>query len=103
MLPPPASPRRQMNVSIRFSSPDYDRFKHIADYRKMTVTALLHYVLVNSVLPRLEREMQSEQRQAQPRVPTTAPSATQDKTGEEEAFWDNLTFTTVPDGEVSQP
>jgi hypothetical protein len=52
-----------MGVNIRFSVPDYERLKAIATYREVTVTALLHYVVIHSVLPRLEREVQLEQRQ----------------------------------------
>ncbi len=100
MLPPPVSPRRQMNVSIRFSTPDYERLKHIADYRNMTVTALLHYVLVNSVLSRLERGMQNEQRQAQPAVPAAAASAAPDKEPDETLDWFDLTVTA--NGETPQ-
>jgi hypothetical protein len=61
MLPPPRSPRRDVNVSIRFSAPEYERLRRIADYRSITVAALLYHVVINAVLPKLEREVQSEQ------------------------------------------
>jgi hypothetical protein len=66
MLPPPSAPKRGRNISIRFSEVDYQRLQQVAKYRDITVTALLHYVTVHSVLPRLEREIQHEQRQGQP-------------------------------------
>lgn len=65
MLPPPPAPKREMGVNIRFSAPDYERLKMIATYREVSVTALLHYVIIHAVLPRLEREVQLEQRQPQ--------------------------------------
>jgi hypothetical protein len=53
-------------VSIRFTGDEYERLRHIADYRGISVTILLHYVITNGVLPRLEREMRKEQEHEQP-------------------------------------
>jgi hypothetical protein len=53
-------------VNIRFNAAEYDRLRHIADYRSISVTTLLHYVITNGVLPRLEREMRKEQECEQP-------------------------------------
>ena len=70
MLPPRPSPKRDIGVSIRFNAAEYDRLRHIADYRGISVTILLHYVITNGVLPRLEREMHKEQeREHQPASP----------------------------------
>jgi len=77
MLPPPPPPKRGTNVSIRFNSTDYARLKQVADYRGITVTALLHYVVVNSVIPKIEKEMQTEQRQVQATSGTTTSPLTE--------------------------
>lgn len=66
MLPPKPSPRRDIGVNIRFNAAEYERLRHIADYRGISVTILLHYVITNGVLPRLEREMRKEQEREQP-------------------------------------
>ncbi len=68
MLPPRPSPKRDIGVNIRFNALEYERLKRIADYRGLPVTTLLHYVIERHVLPRLEREMEKEQR------PSTAPT-----------------------------
>lgn len=68
MLPPKPSPKRDIGVNIRFNTAEYDRLKHIAAYRGISVTTLLHYVITNGVLPRLEREMRKEQECEQPSV-----------------------------------
>jgi len=66
MLPPKPSPKRDIGVSIRFNAAEYERLRHIADYRAISVTILLHYVITNGILPRLEREMRREQEREQP-------------------------------------
>jgi len=68
MLPPKPSPKRDIGVNIRFNTAEYERLKHIAEYRGISVTTLLHYVITNGVLPRLEREMRKEQECEQPPV-----------------------------------
>ena len=60
MLPPKPSPKREISVNIRFNAIEYERLKRIATYRGTSVTTLLHYVISNAVIPRLEREMQKE-------------------------------------------
>ena len=70
MLPPKPSPKRDIGVNIRFNTAEYERLKQIAEYRSISVTTLLHYVITNGVLPRLEREMYKEQeRERQPVLP----------------------------------
>ena len=64
MLPPPPAPKKQVGVYIRFNSPEHERFVEIAAYREMSLPALLHYVLVNSVLPKLEKEVEKEKQTA---------------------------------------
>ena len=65
MLPPKPTPKRDIAVNIRFNRLEYERLKLVADYRGISVATLLHYVVTNAVLPRLEREMQKEQDQAE--------------------------------------
>jgi len=65
VLPPKPSPRRDIGVNIRFNAAEYERLRHIAVYRGISVTILLHYVITNGVLPRLEREMRKEQEREQ--------------------------------------
>lgn len=60
MLPPKPSAKREMSVNIRFSQAEHMRLKRIADYRGLTVTALLYHVIVHAVVPRLEKEIQIE-------------------------------------------
>ncbi|MHB8624623.1 MAG: hypothetical protein ACYDBJ_10695 [Aggregatilineales bacterium] len=60
MLPPKPSPKREIGVNIRFNTIEYERLKQIATYRGISVTTLLHYVISNAVIPRLEREIQKE-------------------------------------------
>ncbi len=64
MLPPRPSPKRDIGVNIRFNALEYERLKRIADYRGLSVTTLLHYVIEHHILPRLEREMDKERQQS---------------------------------------
>jgi hypothetical protein len=66
MLPPKQSAKRNIGVNIRFNTVEYERLKRIAEYCGISVTALLHYVITNGLLPRLEREMRKEQAREQP-------------------------------------
>ena len=83
MLPPKPSPKRDIGVSIRFNAAEYDRLRHIADYRGISVTILLHYVITNGVLPRLEREMHKEQE----REPSPTPPMPQPETPAQPRDW----------------
>lgn len=69
MLPPKPSAKRDIGVNIRFNTAEYERLKRIAEYRGISVTTLLHYVIANGVLPRLEREMRKEQEHERRSVP----------------------------------
>ncbi|MHB8750529.1 MAG: hypothetical protein ACYDBJ_15220 [Aggregatilineales bacterium] len=60
MLPPKPSPKREIGVNTRFNAIEYERLKQIATYRGISVTTLLHYVISNAIIPRLEREIQKE-------------------------------------------
>lgn len=64
MLPPPPPPKKQVGVYIRFQATEHERLARIAAYRQLSLPALLHYVLVNSVLPKLEKEVEKEQQAA---------------------------------------
>jgi len=66
MLPPKQSAKRNIGVNIWFNTVEYERLERIAEYCGISVTALLHYVITNGVLPRLEREMRNEQAREQP-------------------------------------
>jgi hypothetical protein len=72
MLPPKPSPKRDIGVNIRFNATEYQRLKDIAAYRAITVTTLLHYVISNAVLPRLEREIQKEKNSEKDPIPSSA-------------------------------
>ncbi len=75
MLPPRPSPKRDIGVNIRFNALEYERLKRIADYRGLSVTTLLHYVIEHHVLPRLEREMEKELQQSpSPATPESSES-----------------------------
>lgn len=60
MLPPKPTAKRSVAVNVRFSGIEYERLKRIADYRHLSVTTLVHHVVGNYLLPRLEREMRKE-------------------------------------------
>ncbi len=66
MLPPKQTQKRSVAVNVRFSGTEYERLKRIADYRNLSVTALVHHVVGNYLLPRMEREVQKEIRQTKP-------------------------------------
>lgn len=61
MLPPAAeAERRAKRVHVGFTDEEYQRFKRLASYRKISLPRLIYHVLVNVALPRLEAEMQTE-------------------------------------------
>lgn len=66
MLPPLPEPKRDKGAYLRFSPQEYNRLQAIASYRQTSVPLLLQYVIVNSVLPRLEREVQKERGEQPP-------------------------------------
>lgn len=82
MLPPAAdTQKRETPVNLRFSSEDFDRLKRLADFRHTTVSNLLFYVTVNSMLPMMEKEMNGEvaeieRQKTPPAQPTRLPNVT---------------------------
>ena len=67
LLPPAEeAERREKPVHVRFTDEEYERFKRLAAYRKISLARLMRHVLVNAALPLLEEEMQAEIASAKP-------------------------------------
>lgn len=82
---PPAkeSQRREASVTLRFRVEDYERMHRVAQFSSTNVANLLSYVIVNTMLPMLEREMHKTKPDAAPAVspqpsPTALPRLTED-------------------------
>ena len=72
MLPPKPAPKQTVAVNVRFNILEYERLQRLANYREMSVTTLVHLVVGNYLLPRMERQMRQELAQASSESPRSA-------------------------------